>query len=383
MRLPLRLPHLLLVLATLGPAVVHPARAQEDAATITARQRFQEGVRYFDTNQYAKARVSFTQAYALKQHPAVLLNLAQSELRVPGYEVEAANHFAEYIRQVPDSAQRGEAEAALKEAQAKILTVNVEVDVKGAEVLVDGKHHAFTPIPDPVFLKAGTYVIEVRSEDGTKSETVTGGAGDDVTVTFAFAAPAPAAVPPSEAAEEGGEERAAPRAHDGRTPFFVWLSRRPGAVFLGLLSPIGVAGGVGFLIAAKDERDSANQIAATIQNTAAAQAQDPTNTFLLSQLAVQGPCGDGGSLPPIQAFPGDTGYLEACQKYYDTVAQADDFELVSYVSFGAAGAATAGLIVYYLVDTRPGKKDDHRASRVEVLPLAGPGFGGLGLSGRF
>ena len=53
------------------------AQAQSDeTATSMARERFKEGVQYFDQKQYDRARVAFLQAFALKRHPAVLLNLA-------------------------------------------------------------------------------------------------------------------------------------------------------------------------------------------------------------------------------------------------------------------------------------------------------------------
>ena len=54
-----------------------------------ARRRFQEGVKFFDQKKFEEARAAFLQAYALKHHPAVLLNLAQSEIR-SGHPLEAA-----------------------------------------------------------------------------------------------------------------------------------------------------------------------------------------------------------------------------------------------------------------------------------------------------
>ena len=46
-----------------------------------ARARFKEGVEFYDKGQYENARLAFLQAYALKKHPAVLLNLAQSSAK--------------------------------------------------------------------------------------------------------------------------------------------------------------------------------------------------------------------------------------------------------------------------------------------------------------
>ena len=62
----------LLATLLLAPA---PALAQDDVTLSMARERFKEGVGYFDKKDFAKARVAFLQAYALKKHPAVLLNL--------------------------------------------------------------------------------------------------------------------------------------------------------------------------------------------------------------------------------------------------------------------------------------------------------------------
>ena len=72
-----------LLLAAAGlVADIGPAKAQEkDAVTEMARRRFQEGVKFFDQKKFEEARAAFLQAYALKHHPAVLLNLAQSEIR--------------------------------------------------------------------------------------------------------------------------------------------------------------------------------------------------------------------------------------------------------------------------------------------------------------
>src|SRR5688572_31534248 len=95
-------------------AVSTPARAADDAMIQMARERFQEGVKYYDEKQFEKARAAFLQAYALKRHPAVLLNLAQSELR-SGHEADAAKHFVTYLREhkVASALERQEAEKGL------------------------------------------------------------------------------------------------------------------------------------------------------------------------------------------------------------------------------------------------------------------------------
>src|SRR5512143_1663876 len=74
-----------------------PAMAQEDAVTLQARARFKEGVEAFDKGKYEEARLSFLQAYTLKKHPAVLLNLAQSSAK-SGHPLEAAKYFQQFLK---------------------------------------------------------------------------------------------------------------------------------------------------------------------------------------------------------------------------------------------------------------------------------------------
>ena len=85
-----------LLVAFAPMALPRVAFAQDDAVTKAARARFQEGVADFDKGDYAAARAAFLEAYALKQHPAVLLNLAQSSLK-SGHFLDAAKYFQKYL----------------------------------------------------------------------------------------------------------------------------------------------------------------------------------------------------------------------------------------------------------------------------------------------
>jgi tetratricopeptide (TPR) repeat protein len=141
---PLGLAVLLATAVCLPPA---PARADDDA-TVVARERFKEGVAYFDQKQYDKARLAFLQAYALRRHPAVLLNLAHSEL-LSGHEAAAAKHFSMYLREAknPSEAERQGAENGLLAAKAVVGEVEVEVEVEGADVYVNGELAGRSPLP--------------------------------------------------------------------------------------------------------------------------------------------------------------------------------------------------------------------------------------------
>ncbi|MET0792690.1 MAG: hypothetical protein ABW061_14310, partial [Polyangiaceae bacterium] len=125
--------------------------APTDETTVAmARERFKEGVAFFDKKEYDKARVAFLQAYALKKHPAVLLNLAQSELR-SSHEAEAAKHFAAYLRESKDASdsERQAAEAGLSATKAMVAEVTVNVDEGGAEVFIDSSSEGVSPLQGP------------------------------------------------------------------------------------------------------------------------------------------------------------------------------------------------------------------------------------------
>src|SRR5260221_1408368 len=129
------------------------ARAEDDATVEMARQRFREGVQFYDQHQYEKARLAFLQAYALKAHPAVLLNLAQSELR-SGHPDEAASHFSEYLRSNAGAseADKQETELGFTTAKSRAGEVMLTGDSPGAQVLVYGTEKGATPLPCALYL---------------------------------------------------------------------------------------------------------------------------------------------------------------------------------------------------------------------------------------
>src|SRR3954447_2530388 len=111
------------LLLAFAPVALHApvAFAQNDPTINAARARFQEGVDFYDKGQFENARASFLQAYALRKHPAVLLNLAQSSLK-SNHTLEAARYFTQYLRESTSisAQQRNDAEKGLVEARMKL-----------------------------------------------------------------------------------------------------------------------------------------------------------------------------------------------------------------------------------------------------------------------
>lgn len=354
-----------------------------------ARERFKEGVSYFDQKQYDKARAAFLQAYALKKHPAVLLNLAQSELR-SGHEADAAKHFSAYLRESKDAgdAEKSAAEAGLTAAKVVVAEVNVSVDERAAEVYVDGILEANSPLPGALYLTPGTHSIEARKDGKTASAQVNASAGKQLDASLQFGEK-PASKPASVEAAAPEPSSEAPPAHSGgRKPFFSWLFHSPvGLVGTGL-TVVGGGGGVAAALISKADYNNADSVASQITRTA---------TLDGPKLGTGSLCADpkawlikaGYSMDPT-AVPTFTHrvneYTSACSKYQTNVHNGDTMKTLATVGFVVAGVSAVGTVLYYFVD--PNAKEAHeeaRASglRVSVVPTVAPGQSGLTLVGSF
>ncbi|MFO0570212.1 MAG: PEGA domain-containing protein [Polyangiaceae bacterium] len=397
-----------IALATLlsfaGPLVPAIASAQDDAAIQMARERFQEGVKFYDAKQYDKARAAFLQAYALKRHPAVLLNLAQSELR-SSREADAAKHFAQYLRENKEASamERQEAEKGLSTAKASVGEIAVNVSTEGADVYVDGNLEGRSPLPGPVYLKPGSHNVEARKDGKSAPSAVTAIAGQTGSVELnlgagSAAGPLPvapvgggeppggtAAPPTGEGPASGAGSGSGPGPGPGVGPdkggdkpsFLGWAKDNKVAWIGGGITVLGLAGGVGFALASKQSYDDAESIRQQIIQKG-------------NQTGVSGPCG-----PPPKAVPGVVNFADACQRYDSRVSDGDSQKTLATVSFVVAGVAAAGTVIYYFIDTgsnkatiggkaarsRSAKKD--RGIRASVVPFVGPSERGLGVIGQF
>lgn len=162
-----------------------------------ARARFKEGVAYYDKGNFEKARASFLQAYALKRHPLVLINVALSCLK-SDHALEAARDFRQFLAEAKDitEQQRSDATDGLKQSLARIGQIEVSSD-RGAEVTLDAEQAGTTPLGDTLLVEAGAHAVRVRAPDGTEdTRRVVVAAGEKVAATFVLAR-APVAPPPS------------------------------------------------------------------------------------------------------------------------------------------------------------------------------------------
>ena len=382
---------LLLSTATLSaPATVWAQGASDEATTSMARARFKEGVGYYDKGEFELARASFLQAYALKKHPAVLLNLAWSCLK-SGHTLEGGRYFKQFLsdgKDVITDKQRADATDGLSQARAKLGQIDVAA-VAGLEVTIDGDHVGTTPLSDPVMVEIGAHSVRVRAPDGTADmQTITVLGGEKASAHFrvvAAAAPAPlppappqqALVPPPQAypvppprappppvvtappvqepakPSEPLPNEPPPQPHSW-SPMPLWPS------FVGLgLTATSVVVGVVALGAVGAAQTNANNTASQI-------------------------LGSGGMCPP--AAPRNTpNYVAACQTYSNDNNLVTTDRTIGWASLGTGVALLTGSIVYLIVAIvhNNGEPDAAGLGHAVVTPMVGPSLSGASVAGTF
>jgi hypothetical protein len=398
------------------------SQAQDDATIEMARQRFREGVQYYDQHQFEKARLAFLQAYALKPHPSVLLNLAQSELR-SGHPDDAAQHFAQYLRinASASDAEKQETTIGYNTAKSRVGEVALAVDPTGATVLVDGVEKGVAPLTDPLYLLPGSHTIEARASDRHVSKTVSLGAGQSVSVQLvvhgsmaAAGAPAPVETPTSEgeptseaataaAASEPPPEKTT-LAEDttppvtegdqgGKQGLVDWFVSTPPAWILAGVGVVGLGVGATMGLVANHDYGNANNIEQGILDEWRTPRGNPKTFVDKDQFSADTkPC----SLPTGGTYDAEkilgnrfANYQDACALYKSRANSADTERTVAIVSTVVGGAALIGTVVYYFVDRGPAKKAAARrlepapAFQAHVTPLTGSGTAGVAVFGTF
>ncbi|MDP9033164.1 MAG: tetratricopeptide repeat protein [Myxococcota bacterium] len=372
---------LALLVAFSPPALSASAWAQgtmEDPTTVVARARFKEGVDYFDRGEYELARASFLQAYALKKHPAVLLNLAWSSLK-SGHALEAERYFRQFLAESKDISekQRADANEGLAQSHSRLGRVEVLAPA-GTEVTIDGERSGMAPLSEPSLVEAGAHTVKFKSPDGAvETQSVTALGGEKVTVRSGRTpglplppAVASAASPPSMPATtstplpQEAEAADVPVAADGVTsdaPGHKSLWSAPNnvgpAVFLGSLAIAGTVTAIVFYLVKSSAQDKADQVA--------------------SQIAANAPNGNtmGICTNPTAKF------AAACAALATDTNDVNSDATAGNVTLAIGLTAAAGAIVYWIAADK--SEPARKAGRPVLAPALAPSFGGLSLSGTF
>ncbi len=388
------------------PLAPRDAHAQ-DNVTKLAREKFIEGVAAYDKGRFEQARALFLQAYALKRHPAVLLNLGQSELKA-GYVEVGGNHLQQFLREhkTATADQQAAAKAGIAEAQKRTGFVIVIVDADGADIAIDGQPAGKSPLLDPYFVKPGKHEASATLNGKTVRSPVEAkrGAAAPVTLTLGMASvpPTPAPTPPPTTTTPPPTSTGAPppaypppgpvappptlppghgMQHDtgadtGRESFFTWYTHKPIAWVLTGVTGVGLIGGIAFGAAAADAAASADEVTEQIETEVKREDNLPDSYY--SADGQPQPCGNEDD--PSSAHPY---YRGACDTLRDNL-DAQDADLIGMgVFIGVGVAAAAGVFVYYFIDTNDSSSASASEPSFAVTPLISPEHQGVGILGTF
>jgi hypothetical protein len=367
--------------------IAMPAGAQsaaEDPTTDMARARFKEGVGFYDKGQFEQARASFLQAYALKKHPAVLLNLAWSSLK-SGHTLEAEHYFKQFLTESRDitDKQRADANDGLNQSHAKLGRIDVAA-AAGTEVTVDGDKVGTTPLPDPILVEPGAHTVKFKGPDGaTDTDSVTVLAGEKAIARFAktaSAAPVAATPPPAGTETEATPPTPPPSVETPKPSEPAPAKEETASVssHRSLLSPPDtlapvVVGGVVvvgsaalaiiMLVSKQTAQNKANDTAAQISQHGGTSCSPPS----LGSNATT-------TIDKVQT---------ACAEYQSDNKDVNTDATIGNIAVGVSVIAAVGTIVYWLVADRRGDSPSTGSTTPVVTPIVGPSVGGLSLSGRF
>jgi hypothetical protein len=358
----------------------------DDATTKAAHARFQEGVGFFDKGQFENARAAFLQAYALRKHPAVLINLAQSSLRA-GHTLEAAKFFTQYLHESSSltDAQRGDAEKGLADARTKLGRIDVSA-AAGAEISLDGDKVGTTPLADPVDVEPGTHKVSARSADGSAdTKSVTVAAGQQVSAHFgpggqgAVTPPTPPETPPNETPTppEPTPAKQTEGAHTAPSPekkaeggWGIWSSGHLATYVPTVIGGVVGLAGFGTAIVLAISKGSAQSSATSVANE------------IMSNGGTQGTC---YNTPPSSRF------YQACNTLASNNNNVNTDALVANIGVAVGIVGAVGALGWFLLGPRHADEAAPLAPTTaptappttSLIPFVGPHTGGLGVVSTF
>jgi tetratricopeptide (TPR) repeat protein len=167
-----------------GPATTStPATAS--AAGEEASNHFKRGLQLFDDNEYTLALVEFERAYQLAPNYRALYNIALVDMQLGRY-ADAARTLDQYVRDGGDAippARRAEVAKALGELKLRTATIDIALNVTGAEVALDGKLLDPARLRGPMVIDAGEHTLRATASGYLASDrTLTLAGGDRASV---------------------------------------------------------------------------------------------------------------------------------------------------------------------------------------------------------
>lgn len=379
-----------------APVTAQQASQPADEAAIQeARDHFSQGVKLFDAGKYEEARQAFARAYALNNHPAVLLNLAQCELRAERY-VDAARHLDQYLRENPNADQktRLSANESLIAARKHTSRVRIRVSVDGANVFVDGQLIGKSPFNYDVDVEPGTRVIEAHSDTGAQQRTT-------ITVAKGVTAGVTLKMDSFQLDDEGlpsPDKTGKTKPKTDRIPFGKWLFSDPVGITLAATTVVGLGvTGTGIGVASYSHWKARD-----IEDNITWNLEKPENANLKAYFIGKKPCErikEPGLVKKLddtfldketkKSLEAGTWINNRCIEINDYFDRRDTYKIVAGIGIGVTALGVIGTgVAYYLRSEKPADepaKDTQKPDGItaSVTPVFTTQMQGLYVVGSF
>lgn len=165
-----------------------------------ARERYDNAVRLYEEGAYEPALVELNRAAELKPSYKLYFNIAQVRFAMNDYAA-AMDAYRQYLEKGGDkipAARREQVQKELNKLAQRVAKLTVEVDVPGAEILVDDALVGKSPLAAPLVVNSGIRRIAVRHPDylpQSRRVTVAGNVEDRI--AFSLLSPTTSSAPPS------------------------------------------------------------------------------------------------------------------------------------------------------------------------------------------
>ena len=165
---------------------------------------YKQGVALFKEQKFDMALAEFLKSYELKPIWKLRINIGICYYNLDRF-LDARKELLAYLEEGGDEVaadKKEQAENLLDQIASLTAEIQVDVNVVGAKVFVDGEPAGETPLGDPLAVVTGIHKIRVTAEGSepiVKEVTVAG--GDKKKLVFEFA-PQPGKAPPKEKVEK-------------------------------------------------------------------------------------------------------------------------------------------------------------------------------------
>jgi tetratricopeptide (TPR) repeat protein len=149
-----------LVILSLGLQLI-PLKVAAQSEDL-AQSHYMAGQAYYKQARYQESIREFEEAFRLSDKAALLFNIAQAYERSGNLD-QTVEYLKRYLKH-PDTKDQTGVEERLKNLQERLSKTGIQVqcDVIGAAVTVDGKTIGQTPLGQPVSVAAGSHEIKVE-----------------------------------------------------------------------------------------------------------------------------------------------------------------------------------------------------------------------------